>query len=159
MNRSSWMSLIGITALTVVGLIWTFAAGNEPVLGIELQGGASVVLTPVDDPADGALDQAIEIIRQRVDGLGAPASPGPRVSDEQAAQHSTVEADVEVEVALHAPDVDDLALPDYDHLPAAHIVGKLSGLNSAELDAVEAYELAHRHRRTVLGKITQVREA
>ena len=37
-------------------------------------------------------------------------------------------------------DVDDLVLPDYDHLPAAHVVAKLASLTPAERDAVEAYE-------------------
>ena len=54
-------------------------------------------------------------------------------------------------------DVDDLVLPDYDHLPAAHVVAKLASLTPAERDAVEAYELANRHRRTILGKIDQLR--
>ncbi|NNE72918.1 MAG: protein translocase subunit SecD, partial [Acidimicrobiales bacterium] len=70
MNRARWVSLIGITALAIAGLVYTFVAGNEPVLGIQLQGGASVVLTPTEDPPDGALEDAIEIIRRRVDGLG-----------------------------------------------------------------------------------------
>jgi hypothetical protein len=56
-------------------------------------------------------------------------------------------------------DVDDLVLPDYDHLPAAHVVAKLASLTPAERDAVEAYELANRHRRTILGKIDQLRVA
>lgn len=53
--------------------------------------------------------------------------------------------------------VDDIALPDYDQLPAAHIVGKLAGLTQGERNQIERYELAHRHRRTVLGKLDQVR--
>jgi hypothetical protein len=51
----------------------------------------------------------------------------------------------------------DLALPDYDHLPASQIVALLGDLDSAELDSIEAYERAHRHRRTVLGKLDQLR--
>ena len=51
----------------------------------------------------------------------------------------------------------ELALPDYDQLPASHIVGKLSGLTPNELDAIEIYEMAH--RRTVLGKISQLKAA
>lgn len=51
----------------------------------------------------------------------------------------------------------DLALPDYDQLPAAHIVSKLAGLTIAERADIEAYETAHRHRRTVLGKLDQLR--
>ena len=54
-------------------------------------------------------------------------------------------------------DVDELVLPDYDHLPAAHVVAKLASLTQRERDAVEAYETAHRHRRTILGKLEQLR--
>jgi hypothetical protein len=61
--------------------------------------------------------------------------------------------------ALADLDVDDLVLPDYDHLPAAHVVAKLASLTPAERDAVEAYEIANRHRRTILGKIDQLRVA
>jgi hypothetical protein len=52
---------------------------------------------------------------------------------------------------------DDLVLPDYDHLPAAHIVAKLPSLTQLERDAVEEYESANRHRRTILGKLDQLR--
>jgi hypothetical protein len=52
----------------------------------------------------------------------------------------------------------DLVLPDYDHLPAAHIVAKLGSLTQRERDAVEEYEAANRHRRTILGKLDQLRE-
>ncbi len=45
-------------------------SGNSPQLGLDLQGGASVVLQPRDEVPSGVLDQAIEIIRNRVDALG-----------------------------------------------------------------------------------------
>ncbi|MFP5376384.1 MAG: protein translocase subunit SecD [Acidimicrobiia bacterium] len=57
-----------LVAVAAVG--GTFAAGNRPQLGLDLQGGASVVLRPKKEVASGALDQAIEIIRNRVDALG-----------------------------------------------------------------------------------------
>ena len=56
-----------------------------------------------------------------------------------------------------ALDPEELALPDYDQLPASHIVSKLAGLTPSELDAIDAYEMANRHRRTVLGKIAQLK--
>ncbi|MEZ5244745.1 MAG: protein translocase subunit SecD [Acidimicrobiales bacterium] len=66
---------IGMVALAVAGLVYTFAVGNEPLLGLDLQGGASVVLEPEPNPdgspvSDEILDQAIDVIRNRVDGLG-----------------------------------------------------------------------------------------
>ncbi len=66
---------IGVVVVAAAGLIYTFAAGNEPLLGLDLQGGVSVVLEP-ERNTDGTevsgeiIDQAIEVIRNRVDGLG-----------------------------------------------------------------------------------------
>jgi len=48
----------------------TFAAGNEPSLGLDLQGGVSVTQEPVGDYNSESLDVAVERIRERVDSLG-----------------------------------------------------------------------------------------
>ena len=48
----------------------TIASGEEPVLGLDLQGGISVVLAPVGRFKTESLDVAVDIIRDRVDGLG-----------------------------------------------------------------------------------------
>jgi hypothetical protein len=55
-----------------------------------------------------------------------------------------------------APDEEQLAIPGYDSLSAAHVVQRLAGLGDAELDAVRRYEEAHRGRRTILCKIDQL---
>ena len=66
---------IGIIVVALAGAVYTLASGNEPLLGLDLQGGASVVLEP-EPNEDGSeisnevLDQAVDIIRNRVDGLG-----------------------------------------------------------------------------------------
>jgi preprotein translocase subunit SecD len=70
MRRKGLVPLVFIVVLAVGGLGWTFAADNEPLLGLDLQGGVSVVLEPTEEADDEALGQAIEIIRQRVDGIG-----------------------------------------------------------------------------------------
>ena len=68
--RRKLVYVIGIVALAVGGVVYTLVAQNEPLLGLDLQGGASVVLEPTR-PADAEdLAQAVEIIRNRVDGLG-----------------------------------------------------------------------------------------
>jgi preprotein translocase subunit SecD len=64
------VSLIGILVLAGGALGLTLASGNSPQLGLDLQGGASVVLQPRNEVPSGVLDQAIEIIRNRVDALG-----------------------------------------------------------------------------------------
>ncbi|MCP3911761.1 MAG: protein translocase subunit SecD [Actinomycetia bacterium] len=63
-------SFIGIVVITIAGLIYTFAAGNEPLLGLDLQGGVSVVLQPTEEASGEELDQSIEIMRRRVDAIG-----------------------------------------------------------------------------------------
>jgi len=65
--------LIFFVLLTIAGLVYTGLAGNSPVLGLDLQGGVSVVLQPTEDLPEGSedsFDQAVEIIRDRVDALG-----------------------------------------------------------------------------------------
>ncbi|HVM53280.1 MAG TPA: protein translocase subunit SecD [Acidimicrobiales bacterium] len=63
-------SLIFIVVLAFGSLIATLVTGSSPELGLDLQGGASVVLQPPDGTPSDAIDQAIEIIRSRVDALG-----------------------------------------------------------------------------------------
>jgi preprotein translocase subunit SecD len=69
-RRNGLFSLIFIVVLAVAGLGGTLVAGHEPQLGLDLQGGISVVLEPAEETADENLTQAIAIIRQRVDRLG-----------------------------------------------------------------------------------------
>jgi preprotein translocase subunit SecD len=60
--------------VTVVVIVGTFAAtlmsDNRPVLGLDLQGGISIVLFPVKGTDLGSLNTAVNVIRNRVDGLG-----------------------------------------------------------------------------------------
>jgi preprotein translocase subunit SecD len=70
MRRSLTVSLIAVVVVALGGLIATLVSGNTPQLGLDLQGGASVVLQPRQKVPSGVLDQAIEIIRNRVDALG-----------------------------------------------------------------------------------------
>jgi hypothetical protein len=55
-----------------------------------------------------------------------------------------------------APNASALGIPDYDELSASQVVERLDGLQTGELDAVRAYEEAHRARRTILFKIEQL---
>ncbi|MGH9187116.1 MAG: hypothetical protein ACRD0U_15060, partial [Acidimicrobiales bacterium] len=54
------------------------------------------------------------------------------------------------------PDVDSLAIPDYDSLSASQVVPRLAGLSEGELEAVRAYEMSHRGRKTILSKVAQL---
>ena len=76
MKRQVLLPIVGI--LVIVGglLSWSIASGNSVLLGLDLEGGAEVVLEPAVDTEltgtalDEALDRSVEIIRNRVDGLG-----------------------------------------------------------------------------------------
>jgi preprotein translocase subunit SecD len=69
------VSLTSILLLVALA-VGSFAAGARPQLGLDLQGGISAALRPdpdapnQPDDMDAALDLAVELIRQRVDGLG-----------------------------------------------------------------------------------------
>jgi preprotein translocase subunit SecD len=69
-KRRALAPLLAIVLAAAIALAYTFAAGNTPFLGLDLQGGVSVVLRPTNDVDDGAISQAIAIMRQRVDALG-----------------------------------------------------------------------------------------
>ncbi len=76
-QRVSWLrryrSLLGILIVAVGLLVGNLVTHQQPLLGLDLQGGVEVVLRPVADrtePTPEALEQALEIIRNRVDGLG-----------------------------------------------------------------------------------------
>ena len=70
MRRGPALSLIIVVVIAVGSLAGTLLADYSPQLGLDLQGGASVVLRPKTKANSGALKQAISIIRNRVDGLG-----------------------------------------------------------------------------------------
>lgn len=70
MRRRLLTPLILILVCAFGGLALTVATDSSPELGLDLQGGVSVVLKPTKDTASGELDVALQIIRQRVDGLG-----------------------------------------------------------------------------------------
>ena len=70
MRRNLVLSLVITVAVAALALGLTIASGSSPELGLDLQGGASVVLQPKDSVDSGVLDQTIGIIRNRVDALG-----------------------------------------------------------------------------------------
>ena len=61
-----------MTLVLILGsFVLTMLSGNRPVLGLDLQGGISVVLAPVGQvKSQASLNKAVDIIRNRVDSLG-----------------------------------------------------------------------------------------
>ncbi|MCU1376611.1 MAG: hypothetical protein JWO68_3897 [Actinomycetia bacterium] len=58
--------------------------------------------------------------------------------------------------ATSGPGGSDLAIPGYDSLSASQVLPRLEALSAEELGAVQAYEAAHRGRKTILGRIAQI---
>jgi hypothetical protein len=50
----------------------------------------------------------------------------------------------------------ELPIEEYESLAASHVVARLANLDPAELREVRRFEVAHRGRRTVLGRIDQL---
>jgi hypothetical protein len=98
-----------------------------------------------------AVDQGVREIRARLapNETVSPPEPATLVDDDDA---ESVRSSPRLE-----PDPTTLALADYDHLSSAQIVAKLDGLDDTERQAIEEYERAGRHRRTILGKLDQLR--
>ena len=70
MRRNFWY-LIATVVLILGTFLATIVAGTSPVLGLDLQGGIEVRLQPVGKTRGTAvLDKAVDIIRNRVNGLG-----------------------------------------------------------------------------------------
>ena len=70
MTRRLVVSLVAIVLLAGGAFGANLVAGNHPALGLDLQGGASVTMTPVGEVDPAALTVAVDIIRQRVDSIG-----------------------------------------------------------------------------------------
>jgi preprotein translocase subunit SecD len=71
MSYRRQMFLLVTTVVVIVGsFLWTLASDNRPALGLDLQGGISIVLFPVEGTDTSGLDTAVDIIRLRVDSLG-----------------------------------------------------------------------------------------
>jgi hypothetical protein len=106
------------------------------------------------------VDQGVRELRTRLDPVEpAPSDPvaNRRTSESSSSVGTSAAAPTGERAASEVPDVTTLALVDYDHLSSAQIVGKLDDLDQNERDAIERYEIAGRHRRTILGKLDQLR--
>jgi hypothetical protein len=96
--------------------------------------------------------EVAKVVERRRAAEGAdPTGPSARGDDD------------DVVVPLREPDDEmddifesDLAIPSYGSLAASQVVSRLDGLSPVELESVRRYELAHRGRKTVLGKIAHL---
>ena len=70
LRRKGLVPLLGTVVITMGLLVWTLVVGNTPFLGLDLQGGVAVILVPSGEATDEQLDDAVAIIRSRVDAIG-----------------------------------------------------------------------------------------
>ncbi len=70
MQKKYIYSMLTVILFAVGGLAWTLANNNQPLLGLDLQGGVSVVLQPTEEVSDAQLDQTVAILRERIDQIG-----------------------------------------------------------------------------------------
>src|SRR5260221_7431527 len=60
-----------VTVVIIVGVFSaTLLSSSRPVLGLDLQGGISIVLFPVKGTDLSSLNTAVDVIRNRIDALG-----------------------------------------------------------------------------------------
>jgi protein-export membrane protein SecD len=69
-NRALWASIVFVLVLVGASLIGFARGGLRPTLGLDLQGGASVILTAPEGTPEDVMQQALENIRNRVDAFG-----------------------------------------------------------------------------------------
>jgi hypothetical protein len=100
---------------------------------------AAPVARVTAEPADAADTATTE-------QAGAPAGRAPKSGKRTSAR--TKAADPSASASL--------AIPGYDALSASQVVPRLDALLPEELEAVRAYEAAHRGRRTILNRIAQL---
>lgn len=74
-RRRLWTTLLITLAIAWGSLGSALGAGWEPKLGLDLQGGFSVLLTTPEDADAAVLDQAVEIMRRRIENLGSVQEP------------------------------------------------------------------------------------
>lgn len=76
MSRRSAATTLIVTLLAVFGLLFvTQSTNTTPVLGLDLQGGFSVVLDAPEGTPPDVLEQAVSIMRRRIEALGNVQEP------------------------------------------------------------------------------------
>lgn len=167
-------------ATKVAGKLHEQAAGVLDLISGTVSGGAAVVVDdvppPPADPLPEAAPQAEELAapdpapsprkvpspareaaRRRATGAKSPAPAS--VAKKGRASDKTATAAATPVAEPPAVEVSSLAIPDYDGLSASHVVNRLPGLSSEELEAVRRYEALNRGRKTILSKVAQLQSS
>jgi preprotein translocase subunit SecD len=81
MRTRLWVSLGATILIVLSAFVGNLAVGNLPLLGLDLQGGASVILEPADDASGADLTVVRDLIRDELERTGI-AEPNVRVQGE-----------------------------------------------------------------------------
>ncbi len=81
MTRRLWTSLIGVVLIVLITLAYNIATDNTPILGLDLQGGVSVILAPTEPATEDELTVIRDQIRAELERQGI-AEPDVRVQGE-----------------------------------------------------------------------------
>ena len=81
MTRRLWTSLIGVVLIVLITLGYNIATDNTPILGLDLQGGVSVILAPTEPATVDELTVIRDQIRSELERQGI-AEPDVRVQGE-----------------------------------------------------------------------------
>lgn len=110
--------------------------------------------------AGGALDSVRKVAEDTLGTIAAAAATKPIVSNPRptpyAAPSSRPAPVASAPGAADTPDLGALPIPGYDLLSATQVIERLEGLSQPDLIAIRAYEITHRARTTILGKISQL---
>jgi len=159
------------------------AVGTPMALGSKLVGSLPATVSRVQQEVvlarfigKMAVDQGRRELKRRLDGdppadrrrsthsvasapdaaRAADASSASDVSSASAVASDGAAADADAGGEARVPSPNELALADYDQLPASQIVAMLGDLTPTERRAIGVYEVANRNRRTVLGRLAQL---
>jgi hypothetical protein len=94
-----------------------------------------------------------QIAEEPAGSAGFVASTGPAAATDEASSPAPFPHTIAAEEVIAVRHDDD------DSLAASQVVPRLDGLTRDELEAVRRYEVAHRARKTVLGKVAQLQRA
>jgi hypothetical protein len=115
------------------GAVDTFRKVAEDTLGTIA---AAAATKPIVRPGTPSPSPASRPAAAAPSSRPAPVAPAPGVED--------------------AADLGALPIPGYDLLSATQVIERLEGLAQPDLIAIRAYEITHRARTTILGKISQL---
>ena len=110
--------------------------------------------TEIEKNFSRARDQAMTTLRTL--GVVAPERDGRTPGGPSTAPQEPPPRHAPPSRPTSGPGAGNLAIPDYDSLSASQVVPRLAALSGPELDAVRGYEAAHRGRKTILHRISQL---